>query len=205
MAVCLPRRARAVPGVTVLTTGTSMITSAPAPTAAATSNAVQPTLAAPVPASSRASPTPASAPATAQSTHSGTASAAASRTSCQRLAPRAVSMADSPSRCPASSRATASRAAAASRKSSTAQMSSRERATSRLLAVPLSTEGRPVARVRSGSVIAWASASCRPFTLSAMVLSWSAGRLAVRGTASQEPPSTGSGPANAQDGTVSGP
>ena len=38
-----------------------------------------------------------------------------------------------------------------------------------------------------------------------MVLSWPAGRLAVCGSASQEPLSTASGPANAQGGTVSGP
>ena len=38
-----------------------------------------------------------------------------------------------------------------------------------------------------------------------MILSWPAGRLAVCGSASQEPPSTVSGPANAQGGTASGP
>jgi hypothetical protein len=114
-------------------------------------------------------------------------------------------MADSPSRCPASSRATASRAAAATRKSSTAQMASSDRATSSLLAVPFSTEGRLVATVRAGSSTGLPSSSRRSFTLAAMVLSWPAGRLAVRGSASQDPPSTVSGPANAQGGTASGP
>ena len=116
------------------------------------------------------------------------ASAAVSRTSCPRLAPRAVSIADSPSRWPASSRATASRAAAASRKSSTALMSSSERATSRLLAVPLSTVGRLVVRSRSGSCTAFASAWRRASTWPATVPSSSAGTLAVSGWASQEPP-----------------
>ncbi len=38
-AACLPRRARAVPGVTVVSPGTTMITSAPAPTATAAGQA----------------------------------------------------------------------------------------------------------------------------------------------------------------------
>ena len=160
-----------MPGVTVLSTGTSMITRAPAPTAAAPQNAGQPNRAAPLPASSRARPIPASPPAAALSTHSGAASTAVSPISCQRVAPRATSIADSPSRWPVSSRATASRAAAASRKSSTAQMASSERATSRLFAVPLTTAGRPVVMVRSGRSTASASASRRPFTLTATVLS----------------------------------
>ena len=90
------------------------------------------------------------------------ASAAASLTSCQRVAPRAVSIADSPSRWPASSRATASRAAAASRNSSTAQMASSERATSRSLAVPLSTAGRLVVSVRAGSSSAFCQRLLQP-------------------------------------------
>ena len=115
------------------------------------------------------------------------ASAAVSRTSCQRVAPRAVSIADSPSRWPASSRATASRAAPASRKSSTALMASSDRATSRLLAVPLSTEGRLVVSVRAGSSSAFCSDCRRSSTRPATVLSSLAGTLAVCGWASQEP------------------
>ena len=205
MAACRPRRARAAPGVTVLSTGTSMITRAPAPTVAAAQNAGQPNRAAALPASSRARPMPASPPAAALSTHSGAASTAVSRTSCHRVAPRATSIADSPSRWPASSRATASRAAPASRKSSTAQMASSERATSRLFAVPLTTAGRPVVMVRSGRFTAPARLSRRPLTLAATVLSRPAGMSAVRGTATQDPPSTVSGPLNAAAVTVSGP
>jgi hypothetical protein len=191
--------------VTVLSTGTSMITSAPAPTAAAPQNAGQPNRADPLPASSRARPIPASPPAAALSTHNGAASTAVSRTSCHRVAPRATSIADSPSRCPASSRATASRAAAASRNSSTAQMASSERATSRLFAVPLSTAGRPVVMVTSGRSSASASPSRSPLTLAATVLSRPAGMSAVRGTTTQDPASTVSGPLNAAAVTVSGP
>ena len=115
------------------------------------------------------------------------ASAAVSRTSCQRVAPRAVSIADSPSRWPASSRATASRAAAASRESRTALMASSERATSRLLAVPLSTEGRLVVRLRSGNCSAFCSVCRSTSTRPATVPSSRAGMLAVCGWASQEP------------------
>ncbi len=132
----------------MLSAGTAMITMAPAATTAAagqTSFTGTP----PVP-SSRASSTPSAAPTVEETSASGTASAVVSRSSCQRVAPRAASIADSPSRWPVSSRATASSAAAASRKISTAQMASSERATSTLLAVPLSTEGRLVATVRSG-------------------------------------------------------
>ena len=84
-------------------------------------------------------------------------------------------------------------------------MASSERATSSLLAVPLSTEGRLVATARAGRPAALPSPSRRSRTLAAMALSWPAGRLARRGWASQEPPSTVSGPANAQGGTASGP
>jgi len=188
MAACRPRRARAAPGATVLSAGTSMITAPPTATATAASQAP---LVGPPPvspgATSRASSTPSTPPAAEDSTHSGMASTAVSRTSCQRVAPRAVSIADSPSRWPDSSRAAASRAAAASRNSSTAQMASSERATSRSLAVPDSTAGRLVTSVRDGSCWAFARLARRPFTLAATLVSWSAGMLAVCGSASQVP------------------
>ena len=84
-------------------------------------------------------------------------------------------------------------------------MASSERATSRLLAVPLSTAGSPVTMVRSGSWVASARSCRRPVTLAATFLSSPAGTLAVCGTASQEPPSTVRAPPNAAAGTVSGP
>jgi len=84
-------------------------------------------------------------------------------------------------------------------------MASSERATSRLFAVPLSTAGRPVVMVRSGRSTALASPSRSPLTLAATVLSRSAGMSAVRGTATQDPAPTVSGPLNAAAETVSGP
>jgi hypothetical protein len=187
MAACRPRRARAAPGATVLSAGINIITAAPAATTTAASQALPVGPAPPPDTSSRASRTPNTPPAAAAITHSGMASAAVNRTSCQRFAPRAVSMADSPSRWPASSRAAASRAAAASRNSSTAQMASSERATSRSLAIPSSTAGRLVMSVRDGSCWALASVDRRPFTLAATAVSWSAGMLSVCGSASQVP------------------
>ena len=180
-----------MPGLTVVSAGISMITIAPiaTPAAAAIVSGQAPPAHGdgPVPASTPASRTPSAPPAAAETRHSGIASAAVSRSSCQRVAPRAVSMADSPSRWPASSRAEASSAAAASRNSSTAQMASSERATSRSLAVPFSTAGRLVVRVSVGSCWAFCSASRSPSTLAATVVSWLAGMLAVCGWASQVP------------------
>ena len=95
-----------------------------------------------------ASHAPATAPPIPAITHSGTASAMAIQTSCTRVAPRAASMAYSPSRCAARSCAAATRAAPASRNSSTAVMASSDRETPRLVAVPVSTESRLVFRVR---------------------------------------------------------
>ena len=66
-------------------------------------------------------------------------------------------------------------------------MASSERATSRSLAVPSSTAGRLVVSVRDGSCWAFGSAARSPFTLAATAVSWPAGMLAVRGSASQVP------------------
>ena len=194
-----------MPGVTVLSAGTSRMTNAPTATPAAAGTASPKDHV--VEASPRASRTPSTPPTTAETRHSGTASAMVIRSSCQRVAPRAASIADSPSRCPASSRATASSAAAASRNSSTAQMASRDRATSRSLAVPCSTAGRLVVSVRAGSAMASCSVCCSVVTFAATVVSWAAGMLAVCGWASQEPASAVSAPAeaNADACTVSGP
>ncbi len=78
-------------------------------------------------------------------------------------------------------------------------MASSERATSRSLAVPSSTAGRPVVRVRAGSCWALASASRRLVTFAATVVSWLAGMLAVCGAASHVPWLTASAPAEAAD------
>jgi len=206
MAACLPRRALAAAGVMVRRTGTTMITSAPAPTATAAGHASPRSVPSePVPASSRASAAPASPPATAAIVHSGMASATVSPASCRRVAPRAASIADSPSRWSASSRAITSRAAQPSRNTSTAQMASSERATARLSAVPLSTDGRLVTTVRSGSVSELDSACRRPDTLAAMALRLRPAMLAVAGSASHEPVLTVSGPVKAAACTVTGP
>ena len=84
-------------------------------------------------------------------------------------------------------------------------MASSERATFRSLAVPSSTAGRLVLRVRPGSCWALASASRRLVTFAATAVSWLAGMLAVCGTASQVPWLTTSDPAKAPAGTASGP
>ena len=84
-------------------------------------------------------------------------------------------------------------------------MASSERATSRSLAVPLSTEGRLVVSARDGSTWAFCSDCRSPSTLAATMLSWSAGMLAVSGRASQLPVLTERGPAKAAACTVSGP
>ena len=78
------------------------------------------------------------------SAESGTTSAAVSRVSCERVAPRATSSADSPSRWAASSRATASSAAMARTRSCRALITSTDRATTRSLSAPDSTDGRLV-------------------------------------------------------------
>ena len=94
--------------------------------------------------SSAASLVPISTPAAAATLATSTVSASGGPVSCQRVAPRALSRADSSSRLPASSRAARASAAAASSASCSAPMASSDLATARLLARPVSSWGRPV-------------------------------------------------------------
>ena len=128
-----------------------MMTAAPTDTAAAAHHAPA-SMPVPRAAIRPASQTPAAAPPAPASRLTGTASATAIRISCMRVAPRAASIAYSPSRCAASSCATVIMAAPASRNSSTAAIASRDRETPRLVAVPVSTESRLVDSSRPATV-----------------------------------------------------
>ena len=118
---------------------------------------------------SAASLVPASTPAAAAAPPNSIVSASDGRASCHRVAPRAVSSATSSSRWLASSRAASPSATAASSASCSALMASSDLATTRLVASPLSSCGRPLltcapyrALLPCRDVTAWLILPARP-------------------------------------------
>ena len=136
--------------------------------------------------SASASRTPASAPTTDTSADNGTTSAAVSVMSCQRVAPRAMSSAVSPSRWAASSRPTAASATMASTRICRTLITSSDRATVRLLPAASSAVGRFVASCAPFRKAAFGSEAARAATLAASGPRFPSGKAAMSGCASQD-------------------
>lgn len=142
---------------------------------------------APAPTSASASRTPASAPTADTTVDSGTTSAAVSLVSCQRVAPRAMSSAVSPSRWAASNRPTAASATTARTRISRALITSSDWATVRLLPAAVSTVGRPVAICAPFRKVAFGSDATRAATLAESGPRLPSGKAVMSGCASHDP------------------